>query len=139
MTEPSSKKKPRDFTEKFLTDDEVRLIARRVRKVIGPILGKLSADYKIEIENSLRFEAVAARLKHEREQRGMDLKAAAKALRVPQYRLRDIEESRMRNLRPSDLHAYIELLGLKEWFLRWSKANPKLALRLAPEPNSDVK
>jgi hypothetical protein len=61
----------------------------------------------------------------------MDLKTAAKAMRVPRYRLRDIEECTVKNLDASVLHRYVGFLGLDRWFTRWSKANPKLAARFA--------
>ncbi len=115
---------------KILSDEEVRYIARRVRKVAGSILGEASLRYA-RIEDDVRFQAVAARLREARESRGMDLKAAAKALRVPQYRLRCIEKCGVEDLRPSDLRAYIEFLGLSKWFARWSRTNAKLAARLA--------
>ena len=74
-----------------------------------------------------------------REKRGMDLKAAAKALHIPQYRLRQIEGCRVTQLKPSVLHAYIDFFGLKEWFARWRKSNRKLAARLAPDAKSKVR
>ncbi len=116
---------------KILSENEVRVLTREVGKVIGPILGELSNRYGVELEDTVRFGAVAARLRDARESRGMNLKAAAKALRIPQYRLRYIEECRVKNLRPSELYAYIEFLGLSKWFARWSGANAKLAARLA--------
>jgi hypothetical protein len=58
-------------------------------------------------------------------------KSAAKALRLPRYRLRYIEQCSLKHLRGSDLQAYIDFLGLSEWFARWRKANAKLAARLA--------
>jgi hypothetical protein len=119
---------------KILSEDEIRLMTRGLRKAIGPALGELSGQYGLDIEDSVRFGAVATRVREAREGRGMDLKAAAKALRVPQYRLRDIEKCSLRHLRGSDLHAYIDFLGLTKWFARWRKATQKLAARLTPKP-----
>jgi hypothetical protein len=129
-------KKTRDLMQKILSEDEVRLMTRRLRKVIGPIFGELPSLYGIDIEDSVRFGAVATRLREAREARGMDFKAVAKTMRVPQYRLRYIEGSNMKHLRTSDLHAYIQLLGLNKWFARWCEANSKLAARLAPNSKS---
>jgi transcriptional regulator with XRE-family HTH domain len=100
---------------------------------MGPILGELSSHYGLNIEDSIRFQAVATRLREAREKRRMNLKAAAKALGVPQYRLRYIEECRVKNLRSSELHAYVDFLGLGKWFARWRKANPNMSARLAPD------
>jgi hypothetical protein len=130
MKEEPASKKSRGLRRKILAEDEVRYVSRRLREVIGPLLGDLSSRYSLDIEGSVRFGAVATRLREAREARGMDLKGAAKAVRIPQYRLRYIEECNLRHLRASELHAYIEFLDLKTWFARWRKANPKLARRL---------
>jgi hypothetical protein len=91
-------------------------------------LGDLSGEYGRDIEDSVRFGAVATRLREARAARGLELKTAAKAVRVPQYRLRYIEECHLRQLRSSELLAYIDFLGLNRWFTRWSRANSKLAV-----------
>lgn len=135
-TKTSSSDKSHDLTSKILSDAEVRYMSRRLRKVLDPILGELSGQYGIEIEDSVRFGAVATRLREARESRGLDLKAAAKAARVPQYRLRYMEQCNLRQLRPSDLNGYVDFLGLGRWFACWSKANSKLAARLAPNSKS---
>ena len=129
-------KETRSLKRKLLSEDQVHLISRRLGKIMSPILGELSNRYGLNIEDSIRFQAVASRLREAREDRNMDLKAAAKALGVPQYRLRYIEECRVKNLRSSDLHAYVDFLGLGKWFARWRRANPKLARQLAPNSKS---
>src|SRR5437773_1419268 len=137
--EESPSKTAQDLTRKILSDDEVRAMSRRLRKVIDPLLGELSSQYGLEIEDSVRFGAVATRLREAREARGLDLKTTSKTARVPQYRLRYIEECNLKHLRPSDLHAYIDFLDSNNWFARWSKDNPKLAARFAPNSKSNRK
>ena len=132
-------KETRSLKRKLLSEDQVHLISRRLGKVMSPILGELLNRYGLNIEDSIRFQAVASRLREAREDRNMDLKAAAKALGVPQYRLRYIEECRVKNLRSSDLHAYVDFLGLWKWFARWRRAHPNMAARLAPDAKSEVK
>jgi hypothetical protein len=82
---------------------------------------------------------VATHLKEARELRGVDLKSAAKAVGVPQYRLRDIEESRLQNLNLSALEKYVDFLSLSKWFARWRKANSKLGARLAVKAGPKIK
>jgi hypothetical protein len=124
---------------KILSEDEVRLISRRLGKIMSPILGELSSQYEPNIEDSIRFQAVATRLREAREHRTMDLKVAAKALGIPQYRLREIEECHLKNLKPSVARRYIDFLGLGKWFVRWRKANSKLAAQLGLDEESDSK
>lgn len=132
-------KKTRGLMRKILSEDEVRLLTRQLRKVMGPIFGGLSSHYGLSIEDTLRFQVVASRLRESREKRGIDLKAVAKIMHVPQYRLREIEECHLTQLKSSVLYAYIDFLGLGRWFARWRKANSKLAGRLAPDAKSKVK
>ena len=124
---------------KILSENEVRLISRRLEKVMSPLLGELSSAYRLNIEDAVRFQAVATRLREAREHRRMDLKAAAKALGIPQYRLRDIEGCHLKNLKSSALRQYIDFLGLGRWFARWRKANSALAARLALDQGSEGK
>jgi hypothetical protein len=139
MREEFTSKKIRSLMRKILSEDEVRLISRRLGKVMTPILGELSSRYGPDIEDTVRFQAVATRLRDAREHRSIDLKAAAKILRIPQYRLRDIEQCHLKNLKASVLHRYIDFLGLGRWFARWRKANSKLAAHLGQDGESDNK
>lgn len=124
---------------KILSEDEVRLISRRLGKVMGPTFGELSSRYGLNIEDTVRFQAVATRLREAREHLGMDLKAAAKALGMPQYRLRDIEGCHLKNLKSSALRRYIDFLGLGRWFARWRKANSMLTAHLGLDQESESK
>ncbi len=136
-TPPS--KQTRELMRKIQSEDDVSLLSHMLGKLMGPNFGEMSSHYGLSIEDTIRFQAVATRLREGREKCGMDLKSAAKALHIPQYRLREIEGCRVQQLKPSVLHAYMDLLGLKEWFARWRKANSKLAGRLAPDAKSKVK
>lgn len=116
-TPPS--KQTRELMRKIQSEDDVDLLSRMLEKLMGPNFGELSSHYGLSIEDSIRFQAVATRLRESREKRGMDLKAAAKALHIPQYQLRQVEGCRVTQLEPSVLYAYIDFLGLKKWFARW--------------------
>jgi hypothetical protein len=104
---------------RILSDEEVQSLTRRLGKAIASISEKFSSPDGPELEDSIRFQAVATHLRERREKSGMDLKAAAKAMGVPRYRLRDVEECRTKNLDASVLHRYVDFLGLKGWFTRW--------------------
>jgi len=97
-------------------------MARRLQEVMGQPF--------VNVEDDLRFMSVAARVQEARERKGLDLKKAAAALKVPQYRLRDIEQGRLKDLVPSILVRYVDFLGMKVWFGRWKKANPGIVARL---------
>lgn len=115
---------------KILSDHEVRLMARRLQEVMGQPFVELFDRYGLNVEDDLRFMSVAARVQEARERKGLDLKKAAAAVKVPQYRLRDIEQGRPKHLVPSILVKYVDFLGLKVWFGRWKNANPGIVARL---------
>ena len=113
VREPPVSKKTRELMRKIKSEDDVSLVSHMLQKVMGPFFGELSSQYGLSIEDTIRFQAVATRLRESREKCSMDLKAAAKALHIPQYRLREIEGCRVTQLKPSVLYAYIDLFGMK--------------------------
>lgn len=97
---------------------------------MGPTFAALSDKYAIRLEDTLRFQPVAARLAGARTARGMTLKEAAASLKVPKYQLGYIENVRIRNISSKIASRYIEFLGLTRWFGKWKKANAELAQRM---------
>ncbi len=79
-------KQTRELMRKIQSEDAVSLLSRLLGELMGPNFGELSSHYGLSIEDTIRFKAVATRLRESREKRGMDLKATAKALHIPQYR-----------------------------------------------------
>jgi cytoskeletal protein RodZ len=94
-----------------------------------PISGLLQ-QYGISPEDHFRFHPLAVRLEGARIERGLSLKAVAAALKVPKYRLTEIEASRTKSIDPEVLIRYVDYLGMKNWFGRWKKSNASLARRL---------
>ena len=88
--------------------------------------------YGLDVESILRFMPVAERCRIARARKDLSLKDAARALRVPQYRLKDIEENRVGAVDQAVLVLYIELLDIKQWFSRWKAQNSSLYESLRP-------
>jgi beta-glucosidase-like glycosyl hydrolase len=120
----------RSHRRRVLSDDEVEALAECLQDILGqPILDQLRI-YGLDPEEHVRFMSVAQYLTERREAEGLDIKTAARQLKVPQYRLRDIEGGRINSIVPDVLTAYIDSLALTSWFGRWKKANPELAARI---------
>jgi cytoskeletal protein RodZ len=94
-----------------------------------PFAGMLKR-YGMSPEDHFRFHPLAVRLASARAGRGLDLKAAATALKVARYKLAEIERGRTKGVDSELLVRYVEYLRLKNWFGRWKKANAVLAQRL---------
>ncbi len=123
-------KKHQPFRRRILTDDEIKAFAGHMRKFMGPTFAALSDKYAISLEDTLRFQPVAARLAGARTARGMTLKEAAASLKVPKYQLDYIENVSIRNISSKIASRYIEFLGLTRWFGKWKKANAEFAQRM---------
>ena len=122
--------KTANIRQKILTDNEVRFVAKRFRQLMGEPITGLIRQYGISVEDYFRFSPVSVRLEGARTRRGLTLKNIAGALKVPQYRLADIESGRTMNLQPELLVRYVKYLGLSSWFGRWKLSNVALAKRL---------
>jgi hypothetical protein len=85
------------------------------------------AAHGLDVEKTIRFHAVAAKVRERREDRGESVKEAAGHLRVPQYRVRAIEDGHIREVDPGILVSYTAYLGLETWLARWKRANRTLA------------
>ena len=114
----------------ILRDDEVRILAKAVRAMLGEGVARLADSYNLNFEENIRFAAVRVRCVEAREKLGHSIRDVARTLEVPQYRLKDIESSRVSDIDPAILDRYLSYLGLKRWFRRWCTANSEFAVRL---------
>jgi hypothetical protein len=116
--------------EEIRSDDEIQTLAKCLHDALPqPVLDRLRL-YGLDAEEHLRFMSVARSLIKRREAKGLDIKTVARQLRVPQYRLRDIEAGNVDGIVPDVLIAYVKHMQLTAWFGRWKKANAELAGRL---------
>src|SRR5207249_8100038 len=109
----------RTGAREFPTDAEVEELARGVIENFPPGAAQVLAGYGIDPRNGIRFHPVATRCRAARERRGLTIKSAARELRIPQYRLRDVENGRTNRVEPDVLARYLALLDLGRWFVRW--------------------
>lgn len=115
------------------TDEDIdRIVSSVTRNLYREVI--LIADRAgLVAEASIRFGPVALYCRHARETHGESLKDAAKALRVPQYRLNQIEDCLPLEVEYSMLVRYVSHLGLEPWFDFWERSNaPLVALLLQP-------
>jgi len=59
----------------------------------------------------------------EERKREVSIKEISSALKIPQYKLKAIEENDVHSIVPEILDRYIELLGLGEEFQKWMEKN----------------
>lgn len=120
----------RSTTPPTLSADALERIADAVRSALYNRVFDLVTQVGQDVMDELRFAPLAAEFAAARQHRGLDLKAAAKALKRPQYVVRQIEQGKLAELDARLLDRYSDALGMKDQFGRWKLANPELALRM---------
>jgi hypothetical protein len=119
-------------TTSILNDDELAILANGIHQLVGESVTLAVEAYGLDLEAILRFMPVAESCRTARARKDLSLKDAARALRVPQYRLKDIEGNRVGLVDQAVLILYIELLDIKWWFSRWKAQNISLYESLRP-------
>jgi hypothetical protein len=115
--------------EPVLSRSDLRKIARILDAEIMPLLSAQLRERMPPTEDFVMFREVGQRCIEERTKQGLTLKSVAARLKVPQYRLKAIEENSLRNIQLPTLRLYLEFLGLRDWYLNWSRTNRALAKR----------
>lgn len=110
-----------------ISDAEVEKTAAAIREMLSPGLVEDSERLGIDIEATIRYSPLQGRFEEERTARGLTIKEAAARLKVPQYRLRDIEKGNLRLIVPAIFHKYCRFLELDEYVRSWIEKNPALA------------
>jgi hypothetical protein len=118
-------------TTSILNDDELAILANGIHQLVGESVTLAIEAYGLDLEAILRFMPVAG-CRIARARKDLSLKDAARALRVRQYRLKDIEGNRVGLVDQAVLILYIELLDIKWWFSRWKAQNISLYESLRP-------
>ena len=115
----------------ILSDADIQYVTEGVQQLFRESIPGVFEKYGKGLDDSVRFLSVAQKCSAARQSKGITIKEAAKALRTPQYRIRDIEQGSLRNVQFPILLGYVNFLGLKRWFGQWKAANRSLANRLA--------
>lgn len=118
----------------ILTDAEVRLVTAEIRRLLGPGVIELLPESSFRPQDTVRWSSLTARCEQARAERELTLKDAAKALKVPRYRLEAVEAGRLAELKPEIAHRYFSFLDIESWVKRWVRANPGLARRAGLVP-----
>ena len=119
----------------LLTEDEVQELSRRLTDLLPPKLVAYSLEQGITTEITIRMSSLAARFEEARVARGRSIKEVAEQLRVPQYRIRAVEQGRASEILPEVLAKYSAFLGLDRWCKRWATANQQLGIQLGLIPD----
>lgn len=116
--------------KKFIDAEMAGYITDRIVEVM-PNLKEVLGKYDIRPKDLIRFQMVSEMCRSEREKKGLTFKRISLHLKVPQYRIKDVESSSVKNIVADILENYIGYLGLREWFNSWKKHNMDVYDRLS--------
>ena len=114
---------------RILTDTEVELVTGEMQRFLGPELVAITSSYGLSMQDVVRWGSLHARCEEERSIKGLTVKDISSELKIPQYRLRAIEEGSLGTLKPDFAHRYFRYLGIESWVKRWARGNSELASR----------
>jgi len=112
----------------ILTDADVGLLHRELRRVLDSSFRTLPADILNRADDTIRWHALGARCAQARGARG--IRDVAIALGIPQYRLRAIEGGRFTEFRIDLARRLFRFLEIEVWVERWCRSNRELATRI---------
>ncbi len=114
----------------ILTDDEVKQLAREAASIIFGKEKIEDINYNERFEDYIRLMPLGAKCREVRGRLGLSLKEASAKFKIPQYRLKAIEEGQRGEILPGYLKKYIQVLGIKDWLKKWISVNHELAVKL---------
>jgi len=112
----------------ILADREVRFLADRIRRSLG-VFGTLPGVAPTMTEDMIRWQAVRSMCERARAERSLSTQDAAKALKIPHYRIRAVEDGPGPSFTLEHAARYFRFLRIETWLGRWVRANPELARR----------
>lgn len=115
--------------KKFVDDEAAGCIMDVITTSMPSLKGVLD-KYNINPKDMIRFQPVPEMCQSEREKKKVSLKQIALSLKVPQYKLRNIESSSIKDIKADILESYIDYLGLRDRFESWKKNNSDVYSRL---------
>jgi hypothetical protein len=119
---------------KIFNDAEIKYVSEKVANILCDIIGHQIHDVPMpsmhEIEKTMRYLSLGAKLREGRERMKITVKEVAKQLKVPQYKIKALEKGPFREFDSSVFREYISFLGVQRWFNKWKTANQSLAQEL---------
>jgi len=106
-----------------LNSENAKLVIKKIREVLGPEITDMLDKSGINPNHLIRFQYISSLCTNAREQKNISLKQASEKLKIPQYRLREIESGSTKAILPDILDKYLDFLGLTDAFCDWLKDN----------------
>ena len=106
-----------------LNSEQAKLVIKKLRDVLGPEITDMLDKLGINSDHLIRVQYISSLCTNAREQKNISLKQASEKLKIPQYRLREIENGSTKAILPDLIDRYLDFLGLTDAFFDWLKDN----------------
>lgn len=106
-----------------LNKEQAKLVIKKMKEELGPEITAILDKSGINPDHLVRFQYVSSLCQNTREQNNISFRQASEKLKIPQYRLKDIERSNTETIQPDILERYVDFLGLTTAFNDWKQDN----------------
>ncbi len=106
-----------------LTSEQADAMVEMMHEKLGPELSAAIEHTPFSQNHYFRFMYICDLCTKTREKKELSFKDISKDLKIPQYKLKYVEESGLNNIEPEILDKYIDYLGLRSEFSEWLKNN----------------
>ena len=115
---------------RILSEEEVAQITKVLRKILREEFPSIQPGLLSSVEDTVRMQSLCSRFRQARESMSLTFKEVATRLKVPQYRLRAVEEGPFSEIDSTVFTKYSDFLGLDQLVSQWVESNRKLATKL---------
>ncbi len=123
MTEPEN---IQDAIAKYGAERLTELILAK----LGPELARKFNEVDLDTEGIIRYMPLGQEIRKARAGKRLSIKEASAALKIPQYRIKAIEEGHFSQIDPELFKIYASFLGIGDYVKTWSGENTELAEKL---------
>ena len=108
---------------KNLSSEDADIMVKMMHEKLGDHLSGYLNKSPINQNHFFRFMYISGLCKKFREDKNLSIKEISKILKLPQYKIKFVEDTSLDHIDPNILEKYIDHLGLRSEFDEWLENN----------------
>ena len=109
----------KNFNFSDINKDKADLLVKLMKEKLSPEISNMIDNSNLNANHMIRFMYIGNLCREVRVEKGLSLREVSQKLKIPQYKITNIERSIIHNIPPDILIIYIHYLGLEEEFNKW--------------------
>lgn len=105
------------------TPEQTKNLVELANFQLGEKISSMTSEFNINIHHLIRFMPVAKYCQKKREALNLSFKEIGAKLKVPNYKLKAIEETTLHAVKHEILLQYVKFLGIEKEFELWAQEN----------------